>query len=1427
MANGPESATEIDRNRPPDSDAVRANLDQTYVERVAIDPLHLVLTLPVADFFGLSRALEHLLLELNHPLRNWPLLLPELKGFLLQNSNRYLPHPRGPECFTLFFGFFLQALAESTRPQTRAEALVALTAALDRLAGLMDGNLATPYGAVWEDIFSRLAALPTEEQRLLAQSHFPLARIIRTLLEHTGDSAPIALAPMHSLLGVSCRTTYDHWLTQFDPGVFAEPAATAFERIRHDALRHDAQRLERLLAAPPSRANLFKLAALPSYLDIVRGYRQAVDQLGEPAGGEASPAAARFSESRKLRFMFHILEMESLDLIHEETLKKVNLSLVHLVELKQSFGRMEELFLSTFAFLKTNVVRYPHTALQCIEVLGTEVFRRESSILMEAFLDQVVRFGFQHARIQGVGADWQPRVNPAHLYNIRVWLNLIIQRPKWCSTLLSALILNIKLTGVLIRDTDLFQKEITALLNSEFAPVTNLVKQFCRLLPVYYNEIGAEGEIREVSTELDEIHRRADRLVHFLRKQCHVESTNLTVELARAALHFWRTGDKTPLAGVIAPPLWASLETGSDLFDRVHALTVRLFAALDLADETALLTVAPERIAATLAPWEDSDPGERRRLFLLCRLYHLLHAKYNLGAQGVREALAGVHDLNLTTREKLLDLLDQGVTGLPRLEALLDTLEELRAVIHSPERFEAREELYRKRHLTVDIPSVYGRYLERKFDALSLTFRLENLASVELEALVRRIPEEYISQAIFFRVAKYLKIFLRALALDGITSRKLTNLGKVLDRTLELNLFAFDQYRDIFQGFSQAVTDIVTTYFTSYHRDNLAIIVPEIPVEALTRRFAPLRTAELPASVERMSEALLRDLIGEAFGLQALDNFVARLQKALTRQEGRLAPEQLDRLMSYDPGKLFCPIHHPTDRTRNLIHLGAKGFNLVQMAEDGLPVPAGVIVTTEYFRCHDLVAQFPPARREFAAMLRHEVHGLERETGLHFGSTTRPLLLSVRSGALISMPGMMHTIHNVGLNEEIVAGLAHATGRPFFAWDNYRRFIQSWSMTHDVDRQVFTALMRAAKHSHGVRKKHELSPSAMANLARQYRCAAQGLGVEIPDNPWEQLTAAIHRVLASWESDKAGEYRRLMGVSHRWGTAVVLQRMVFGNVHEQAGSGVVFTAHPHRKLDRVVLWGDYTIGDQGEDIVGGLVSTRPISLEQCQYDRRPPASSLERCFPEIFQALLKVAEQLIYTQGWNPQEMEFTFDGPSTENLYMLQTRDMSSASRLNPLAGVFVERPELATALLGQGIGVSGGALCGRVVFSAAHIERFRREGEKVPLILVRYDTVPDDIREVVLVDGLLTARGGQTSHAAIVTARLGKTCVVGFEELTLWEGDERCTMGGVTIRPGEMIAIDGRRGRVYRGEQPVTHAIVGTSAADLAAMDEADDGD
>ncbi|UCD65381.1 MAG: phosphoenolpyruvate synthase [Deltaproteobacteria bacterium] len=1407
-----------------DSDALRANLLETATDDVTIDPSLIILEEIVENYKGISKNLHGLLYEVCHPYRNWKMLVPRVRAFVLKNISHYFKHEKGPEAFDRFITIFCQALIDSRKNNTvLAQTIESMLAYTDRLVSLLDQDSLVRYEKTLALLFSRLEMLDDEVIIFMVQGQHPMKKIAQHLLKLEKGETSYNFKPLAKLMKRVFTMNYEYWLSEKDPlAWFTEEcgdickgwqAGKLFNAISHMQLKKHLGTLDGVDIDGDPRQALSIFLELPSHMDIVRMYKVVPEKLNEEQQSAMEAAENleqldRFSENRKLIFLFHIMETSGLALIHEETIREINRSLVQLIR-RQTFEEIESFLLTTFQLLNANVRKYPHTSLQCIQVLGTEVFKRGNSRLVEAFLWESVRFGFQYANVTGVDEDWQPITNPAHLANIRVWINLIMQEPKWCSTLFSALIINLKLSGTCVKDTDLFQRDISQLLNHPIEPVYNLFKQFAKLMPVFFNEIGAEGYLRDVSTEIDEIHRRKDALIHFLRKQSHVESSNLIVDFIKAIFVFWRTKDKNVLVPFLPAEVLSEVKGKGVFVDDMHKIMQRAFELPGMEDLPDLLEWKDKVRARFLEEQQDIAESEKKRFDQLVRMYKLLYNKYNLGYQEMRHQLREAINSGFPEMEQLLADLEICDTY-QCLDALLTHLEGLKEIILSEEKFEAKEDIYYKRHIAVDIPSVYGRYRERKFDALGLTFRLENLANLYLERLPETVNLTFITRATFISIIKCLDLYLRALKIDGITSRRLETYLKLLSSSLSIKRFSYTQYLDIFRGLSDGVKDVIYAYYTNIHQNNLSIIIPQIGEANLLTKYRNLWDEnDASGSILKLSEFFFRNLIAGTFGLQHLDNFITRIIHTLESQKELLGQENLDLLMTYNPENVISFLHNSNPQTRNLIHLGNKGLNLTQLTAEEKPVPPGFIITTEIFRCWPVVNTFHKARDEFMRQVRKSLSELEGVTGSQYGYPQNPLLLSVRSGASISMPGMMATIHNVGLNQDIVEEFAKATGKEYLAWDNYRRFLQSWGMAEGMKREQFQVLMNSAKARYNVKVKKEFTSVQMKELALEYQKVVRSVGIGIPDDPWLQLIGAVEIVLNSWNATKTKEYRALMDASDSWGTAVIIQTMVFGNLSQEAGSGVVFTAHPYRKVTRVALWGDYAIGDQGEDIVSGLVTTYPISVEQAELDGRSKENTLENRFPEIYKALLELSRELVYENRWNPQEIEFTFESSDAKDFYILQTRDMITIKKKENLF-VFEDSDTLEPYFLGKGIGVSGSALSGRAVFTRENIDQMHKEDPTSTLILIRQDTVPEDIKEIAQSQGLLTARGGQTSHAAVVATQLEKTCVVGCKDLRVYESEQRCEINGHDIRFGDHVSIDGRKGLFLKGSHPIREEVL-----------------
>ena len=1092
-----------------------------------------------------------------------------------------------------------------------------------------------------------------------------------------------------------------------------------------------------------------------------------------------------------------MMNVAGLALIHEETLRDINQTLTWII-VNENYRNIQQLIRKTFSILKERSQSYPATALTCVLNMGRGVYKTDDIDLVNFFIDALIDFGFQAPAVQGVDDEWRIRSNSAHLLNIRTWLELIKLNPKRSTRLLSALIIHLSLCGVLIRDIDLFPRDMTGLLNSPVTPVYHLVKQFARLCPVFFNDIGAEGRLRDVSTRIDELSQRRDVLVHFLRKQSHVESSNQIIPFMEATFEFWKTQNKEGLTPFVPPAIFEQIDSRGIYVKGLHRVMQRLVKkGVRVPDD--LLTLRPEALSSLLGFVPGVSTADMERFNLAVEFYKLLHQKYRLDIVELENYVAQLRPEVLPELSRLKSALAE-TDSTRRLTLILDYLGALKSVIASEASYEIREDIYQKRHITIDIPSMYGSYHEMKFDCLGLTLRLEAIVNVLFESLIRNIDLSLITKATFAQIHQALLLFDQALRLDGIRSAEFERQLEFLSDSLVVKGFTLTQYLDIFKGFAQAVQNIIKDHFNNLHGANLNRILPPLPTDRILPKYLPREPLEDRERLNhRMAEIFFRDQISGSLGLQQLDLFLGRILNTLFQQSYKLPKEKLQKLLLYDPHISLVSIDSTCLREIGVIHLGTKGFNLVKLYSLGFRVPPGFIVTTEVFRCREVIESYEPARRNFHEQITHHLKRLEQTTARTLGDPTNPLLLSVRSGASISQPGMMDTLLDVGNNLEITAGVAARTGNAWFAWDNYRRFLQNYGMAHDLTRDDFDAVIDEFKRRLGIPLKRHFSGDQMREVALAYRRLIEEAGVEVIDSPFEQLLLAIRRVLASWESPKALAYRRIMGISDDWGTAIAIQAMVYGNLSLEAGTGVIFTHNPRWAGDVLKLWGDFTTANQGEDVVSGLVNTMPISLFQQEIEMRETDVTLETHFPEIYQELKRWAHALIDDHGWSPQEIEFTFESPSLADLYMLQTRDM--AIRENPKVLKFDFKTPPQHHLLGHGIGVSGGAMSGRLVFSLEEIEVWRVREPTARLILARTDTVPDDIREIHAADGLLTARGGLTSHAAVVAHRLGKTCVVGCGNLTCDEREKTCTFPAAVLRSGDPISIDGQEGSVYRG--------------------------
>ncbi|MYF92379.1 MAG: pyruvate, phosphate dikinase, partial [Gemmatimonadetes bacterium] len=499
---------------------------------------------------------------------------------------------------------------------------------------------------------------------------------------------------------------------------------------------------------------------------------------------------------------------------------------------------------------------------------------------------------------------------------------------------------------------------------------------------------------------------------------------------------------------------------------------------------------------------------------------------------------------------------------------------------------------------------------------------------------------------------------------------------------------------------------------------------------------------------------------------------------------------------------------------RNL--LGGKGANLAEMAQLGLPVPAGFTITTEvctYYYNHD---QTYPS--ELKGQVERAIAEVEKTMDMRFGDAANPLLLSVRSGARVSMPGMMETVLNLGLNDEIVQGLIEQSGDPRFCYDVYRRFVQMYGDVvmglrpeDEKETDPFEALLDAKKHARGVVLDSELSAEDLRELVAEFKAEiAKRLDREFPEDPHEQLWNAIGAVFGSWQGQRAIRYREIEDIPHDWGTAVNVQSMVYGNMGDDCATGVAFTRNP--STGEKHLYGEFLINAQGEDVVAGTRTPQPLS-------------ELSSQMPQVYNQFQAICDQL-EPHYRDMQDVEFTVQ---KGKLWMLQTRngkrtgaaavqiavDMVAEGLISQEEALLRVTPDQLDQLLhptfdeaspkdviAEGLPASPGAATGQVVFNSAEAETQAAEGQQV--ILVRQETSPEDIGGMDAAQGILTARGGASSHAALVARGMGKCCVAGCESIAIDYHQELFTANGKTVKKGDWISIDGSSGQVMLGQVP-----------------------
>ncbi len=1403
---------------PFDSDALRANI-ATTAQDVVIPERYAPLAEAVDGLHGVRATLVETLGEYFHSFRNVDLLVGGFQTIVLRNWPYFERSPRRAELFGLLAELVLRLLDEELSEEQASPLLRAL---LLWSTEALKGSHGDAYDETLAELATAFPALLGRYEAAFLERDGLVRNLVEQAVRRPALSAAYlelyrrALVAGYGLL--RDRLDVPGWV-ETQGGGLTDPAAVA---------RHFAWLARRRTAA------------------LLKGLEEA------PSDALLGPRFPMFSAllDRAIDELFQVDNLEDrfavcLFFLKDQTLgyrqKEVMVDLLGVVrQLMHPDRRMdaETILTRLTSFFRGRDNEFLLVRFQCYEAIGVAIGEAGNARAADHLIEDILYWKFQYPDVQGATDDWETVVNPYHLPKIRCWMRIIESNPALFERLAAALNVQLRLGGVYIADTDLFQRDVTRFLNADIRPIYFVAKLMLRTLPVYFSDVGAEGELRSVSTEIDEICGRHDSLMHFLRKQAHAESSNRLVAFSRAVLVYWMTLDPSVLAPYLSANTMAAVRRELDWARGPHATLHALWRRLDPSpgDGRAsrrrrrggasseeieafldrVVALAPDELAAQLAEARGvrNDPDgvddvQRRRVALLARTHQLLAQKYSLSADNVGTTVARHTSLEAKVRDRFVAALTAWQQRpAPRtrdrlLDAALSVLEALKAVVLSPEGTTATENIYQKRHIAAGIPSIYGNYSEPKFDALGLSFRVENLVGRLLEDLVEEGIPRYVTRDSLRRMSAAIRRFERALSADGVDSRALDANLSMLEASFASHNFTFHQYQNVFQFLAQSVTELSSTAVLSHEQVLHAVLVND-----------PRQCAARGMSIDAVAEMVLREVIVSALGMQSLDRYVGAALRQVSMLHGRLDSRTLTRMMNYDPERLVSPLHRPKPGTDDQRTLGFKGLGLKQMAAYGHRVPEGFVLSTELFEATPAMS-YPPLYDETMERIHRALGVLERQTGRRLGHVRRPLLLSIRSGAAISMPGLMTTFVNVGLNDALAETVAQAPGFAWAAWDGYRRLLQSWAMSDGLDRDFFDAIMTEFKARYGVEQKLGFTAAQMREIAMAYKDRALDSGVRFIDDPWMQVVTCIRKVLDSWESPQARLYRQYIGIAEEWGTAVILQRMVFGNLDRRSGSGVTFTSNPLEPHSRQVrLFGDYAVQCQGEDLVGGLVFPLPISEAQRlgSPTYRGTEHSLERDFPEVYRELLAVARDLVEHREFDPQEIEFTFESPAAHDLFVLQKRAV--VPEQNKDAAYFDTSSPNYGPPVAVGMGVAGGAYSGRAAVNAAQIDQLLDEAPGENIVLLRPDTVPEDIGMITRVSGILTARGGATSHAAVTAKRLGKTAVVECVDLEVVEQEGSVRLVGHEVRAGDWLSIDGRTGNIFLGRIPTRAQPVGRPA-------------
>ena len=1346
-----------------ESQALASNLAQTQVKQIILSPQSLWLLERSVNYYGIQQRTKLFLEEFHHPFANLDSALELMRQSIMGDLWFYVQLEEREQALELILAIFGNIFDRAGETPVQQRTLNEYLGFIGALADQQ--NVPQP---ILEKSLDVLEDWHSRKPELFIVASGQCYKTLLRLAEKLGRQDE-AVTLLRSVYEASVK-------------LWRSKAAIAEWHDKYvELISVDKAKLEKAVGKSFFAGCLRQLKAvkklqdfstIPSFADIATRHRDLL------------PSFSKLPE--KIHYLFYLLSLSPMNSLSDHLLWDLNRLLA---DLHESLSAKEINLLIDSIFENLAEFRDLHSSivLDCALTIGKAVLDPQEPELGRRCLRKIIDLGFIPPGEIRINRDWQIVANKNHIKNIRAWLELISIDPIFCKDLLAALIINLTQSGIFISDTDLFQKDVSQFLNSDLKPLYVQVKQLLRLFPVFYHEIGAEGEIRDLSTEIDEMSSRKDRLIHFVRKQVHTESNNTHINLVRQILNYWTDLDPSHLKGLLPEDVDLFVLTPDDRAKAQQKAVRKFFRDNDSSVDD--LLGQSWQVVSPLFKQVRKDNFPLLRLELLVRIFYMLRDKYQLDPYDISKFLARFNWFDEKEQLRLKQSLarkdfDSGI------RQMLDYTSRLNQVILDPNPTQAWENIYYKRHIAAGIPSMYGQYREPKLEAMGMIFRLENLVERLVEQNINQLNLDYITAKTLKRIIRILELFELGLAREGLTSEAFSSALEMLKSGQRIINLSLDQYLDLFKQIKDSITELINEYFYRFYEQELS----HAPLKGVAGKYKR-QTAQ-----QMFAEEFFRKLLASSFLVQQMDNFIAHILVSLNSMKQVFGTIELSRVMSYDPDLMFIPLQTNNGRLDNQVLLGSKAFFLKKMRQYEFPIPPGFVITTELHRYSGIVRSHPGIEREMDELLTYNITRLEGQTGLRYGDPEAPLLFSVRSGAPMSLPGAMTTFLNIGLNDEVTLKLSGRPNYGWTAWDCYRRLIQSWGMAYGIDRDEFDAVMIAYKRRHKVKLKTQFTPLQMRRMSESYKEVLARHKVKFEQDVYLQVKQAILHVLDSWNTDRARLYRQKLQIADDWGTAVTIQKMVLGNISLDSGTGVLFTHAAWSKAPGITLNGDFTLCSQGEDVVAGLVHTLPITEQERKLSRQQVELSLEKDFPQIYQRLLSLVRQLIEERDYPHQEMEFTFEGPTRDQLYILQTRNQV-ITKARDYTVFNVPKREL--KLLGNGIGIGKGVINGLIAISRADIDILKDRAQ--PLILVRPDTVPEDMELLFDCQGLLTSRGGVTSHAAVTAIRLGLVGIVNCRQLKVLEEENICRIGDKTFKPGDEIAIDASSGAIYLGHYPV----------------------